>query len=100
MSTIDDVPRLRAALQEIAALGPRCEESEAYEDAPKCGPITHVTKFNFVLDVYLCAEHAVTRAASLAKAESKGCGKQPTVDPYVENNEAILIATRALAGIS
>lgn len=91
-----EIAKLTSALHEIASLARSCEDSDSYDGAKPCGPVTHTTKFNFVLDVYLCAEHAVTRAASLAKAESKGCGKQPPVVPYVETNEAVLIATRAM----
>lgn len=96
------IARLCAALQAIADLGPTCADCEEMDGedivpASPRKPVTHVTKFNWVLDVHLCAEHAVTRAASLAKAESKGCGKQPTVELYVETNEAVILARAALS---
>lgn len=90
------------ALREIASLAKRCDEGdcEYADDAPNGHHriATHMTTL-FGVPVYLCDIHAPIRAASHRKAESKGCGAQPEVKPYVEQNEAITIALAALAKI-
>ena len=96
----DSEPLAIKALRSIAALAPRCSEDECddnYETKGAHRLATHETKL-FGAPVYLCAEHAVNREASHRRAESKGCGKQPAVVPYVEPNEAIRIALDAIDG--
>lgn len=89
------------ALQAIAALAPTCSEGDCDDNYEAKGAhrlATHETTM-WGVPVYLCAEHASARETSHRKAESKGSGKQPAVVPYVEPNEAILIALAALAEI-
>lgn len=97
----DSEPLAIEALRRIAALAPRCSEDECDDNYEAKGAhrlATHQTTL-FGAPVYLCAEHATQREASHRKAKSKGCGKQPPVVPYVEENPAIAIALEALATI-
>lgn len=97
--TMDPVEALRA----IAALAPRCEEDDCADSDEASGKhrlATHVTTlFHTTVPLYLCEVHAPEHEAMLQKAESKGCGKQPPVEPYVEQNPVFRIAIDALAAI-
>lgn len=91
------------ALRAIAALAPRCEEGDCADSDEAAGKhrlATHVTTlFHTTVPLYLCEVHAPEHDAMLRKAESKGCGKRPPVEPYVEQNPVFRIAIDALAAI-
>ena len=92
-------PLAVAALRKIADLAERCSEGDCddnFVDGRGAHRVaTHVTSL-WGVPVHLCDVHAPIRAESHRKAESKGSGKQPAVEPF-EQSEAVQIALRTLA---
>jgi hypothetical protein len=87
-----EIERLKRALGEVAALGERCEDCDPAE-APFASfvtmhPLSGIT-------IFLCAACAEVTREAYRKAQSKGCGPQPEVEPH-EQEPAVEIALRAL----
>lgn len=80
------------ALRQIVREGPVCFECP---DGGERHAVFRTTRWpGFTL--LLCAEHAAEEAASNRKAESKGCGKAPEIEP-VELPAHVQLALDALA---
>lgn len=92
----NELDRYKKALGLIAELGDRCEDCEPTTATTPPPMATHVTHGPFTgVPVFLCDACTVNARASFRKAESKGCGRQPSIDVH-DQEPAVLIALAAL----
>lgn len=86
----------REALGKIAELGERCEDCEPTEAAFATWVTAHPLTG---IPIFLCDEHVQDTRDAHRKAESKGCGKQPEIEPH-EQEMAVDIALKALGSLA